>query len=112
MEVASPACVDKPAIDFPPLNTTFLLSAVGMPPWSATYTPRCLLPYVRANFICAPVSKAAAAVASVVRSCHHISPADSPLETEAVLQSLVNHEQQGIPDRAGAKGSDAFDLVV
>ncbi|KAA6423036.1 MAG: folylpolyglutamate synthase-like [Trebouxia sp. A1-2] len=81
-----------------------------MPPWSAKYTPRCLLPYVRANSICAP--EAAAAIASVGRSCHHISPADSPLETETVLQSLVNHEQQGIPDRAGAKGSTAFDLVA
>lgn len=58
------------------------------------------------------MSKAADAAASIVRSCHHVSPADSPLETDAVLQSLVNHEQQGIPDRAGAKGSDAFDLVL
>ena len=82
-----------------------------MPPWSATYTPRCPLPYVRANSEYAPVSKAAAAVAKFVRNCHNTSP-DSPLETEAVLQSLVNHEQQGIPDRAGAKGSDAFDLVL
>lgn len=33
------------------------------------------------------------------------------INTEALLQSLVNHEQRGIPDGAGAKGNKGFDLV-
>ncbi len=36
---------------------------------------------------------------------------DQTLDTEAVLQTLINHEQQGVPDRAGANGNDGFDLV-
>ena len=36
---------------------------------------------------------------------------EAPTDTEAVLHKLVNHEQQGVPSSAGAKGSKAFDLV-
>ena len=39
------------------------------------------------------------------------SQADKPLDTDTILQKLVNHEQQGVPDRAGANGVDGFDLA-
>ena len=42
---------------------------------------------------------------------HFRRDVDRSVNTEALLQSLVNHEQRGIPDGAGAKGNEGFDLV-
>lgn len=39
------------------------------------------------------------------------SSGNEPLDTETVLRSLVNHEQQGMPDGSGTQGQRAFDLA-
>lgn len=35
----------------------------------------------------------------------------APLDTETLLQRLVNYEQQGVPNNAGTNGNKGFDLV-
>ena len=40
-----------------------------------------------------------------------LSRTDAPLDTELLLQTLVNYEQQGVPDSAGTGGKQGFDLV-
>lgn len=82
-----------------------LVSSAKCPVFSCLASSQRMFAMVRTYAVAEAYHKSQVRVISGVADC------GESLDTAELLGKLVNHEQQGVPDSAGAKSSRAFDLV-